>query len=148
MKRTELVRKTPLRQKVPLRSKPSERFSAPLRPSKPSGGGLGRGKRSRPLEPGELEWKDRPSGRCENCGQYVYRLERHHVVELKHCKAEGLPRYSLENGMLLCARCHSRHTTATERISRRKLPAAALAFGEERLGADRFGLYLARYYGA
>lgn len=78
---------------------------------------------------------------------YTHRLERHHVVELKHCKAEGMPLFNLTNGMLLCSRCHSRHTSATERLSRRRLPAAALVFGEQHLGADRFGLYLARYYG-
>jgi 5-methylcytosine-specific restriction endonuclease McrA len=147
VKRTELARKTPLRQKVPLRSKSPERSSAPLRPSKPPSRTLSRRRQPRPLEPGEMAWKERQSGRCENCGVSALRLERHHVIELKHCKAEGLPLYDLENSILLCPRCHSRHTSATERLSRRKLSAVALAFGEQRLGVERFGLYLARYYG-
>ena len=147
IRKTPLRARSQLRQKTPLQSKPPGRSSGPLRPSKPPSRGLAQKRKARPLEPGEAAWKERRSGHCENCERLAPRLERHHVIELKHCKAEGLPLYDLENSMLLCSRCHSRHTSAMERISRLHLPVVAVAFGERMLGWERFGLYLARYYG-
>jgi cytochrome c553 len=49
--------------------------------------------------------------------------------------------------MTLCANCHHRHFNASARVPRASLPADALAFANDLLGAERAELYLQRHYG-
>lgn len=105
-------------------------------------------------EPGYWEWHAPVFGTCTSCG-HPGRLERHHVVSEQRIRAEkgedaGAWCWRLSNSILLGVhcRCHSRQTTAAERLPASLIPPAAVAFAEELLGEDAAELYLVRYYRA
>lgn len=100
-------------------------------------------------EAGYREWHAPIFGQCANCGTGPQRLERHHAIHEQHVRLEGGAPWDLRNsialGVHLC-RCHSRHTTAAERLPVSLVGPVQLGFALELLGEDRTALYLARYY--
>lgn len=85
-----------------------------------------------------------PGARCANCGQRRIDLQVHHVVtqeELKNIKRKDLL-WDRRNGLVLCELCHSRHTSAFQRVTRDKLRVENIDFALE---IDH-GWYLDRYY--
>lgn len=98
-------------------------------------------------EPGYREWHASVYGCCAVCG-WRGRLERHHVVLEQHVRAEGGDPWCLDNSLLLGThcRCHSRHTTAAERLPISLIGPEAIAFAQELLGEDQAAAYFVRYY--
>ena len=76
------------------------------------------------------------------------RLERHHVIAEQRVRREGGDPWDLRNSWLLGAycKCHSRQTTAAERLPAAKIPPDAVEFGIELLGQERWELEVERYY--
>ena len=99
-------------------------------------------------EPGYRAWHAPVFGHCSVCGEGPGRLERHHVVHEQHVRAEGGAPWDLRNSWLLGTHCpcHSRHTSAAQRLPASKLPAEAIEFAIELLGAGPADLYFDRYY--
>jgi hypothetical protein len=100
-------------------------------------------------EPGYREWHEPVIGPCAVCGVRGT-LVRHHVVREQDVrKAEGDP-WELRNSILIGAgyscRCHRRHHDHFRRISLSLVPAEAIAFARELLGAGAAEDYLARHY--
>jgi hypothetical protein len=71
-------------------------------------------------------------------------LQAHHVITQQQLRKRGLIhlRWDVRNGMALCERAHSRHTTAVERIPYSLLSPENIAFAEE----NGLGWLLDRYY--
>jgi hypothetical protein len=102
-------------------------------------------------EPGYRAWKAPVFGCCALCGGGSQRLERHHCMSEQHVRAIDPAkvwdiRNSLVLGMHCSARCHSRHTTAAARLPASLIPAPAIEFMIELVGAERADLYIDRYY--
>lgn len=97
-------------------------------------------------QPGWREWTAAVFGDCAACG-HPGRLERHHVVHAQHVR-DPAKVFDLRNSLLLGVhcRCHSRHTTAAERLPASAITADNLAFMLELLGEDAAALYIGRYY--
>lgn len=70
----------------------------------------------------------------------------HHVVYRQHVRREGGDEWDPRNALPLCDSCHSRHHRRSRVIALSVLPASALEFASELLGAYAFD-YLRRYYG-
>ena len=101
-------------------------------------------------EPGYRAWHAPVYGRCAVCGAGPMRLERHHVIAEQHVRAAHGDPWDLRDSWLLGAhcRCHSRHTTAAQRLPASGIPAPAIEFAIELLGAEPADLYFDRYYAA
>lgn len=86
-------------------------------------------------------------GLCQNsaCGRSTYVWDAHHVVEKKYLKKHGLPLFDPRNALRLCESCHSRHTTASQRIPMESLRDENIDYAFEILGAYAYD-YLHRYY--
>lgn len=100
-------------------------------------------------EPGYREWHKPVFGDCARCGEGEQRLERHHLFHEQHVRAIRPDLvWDLRNSLKLGAycRCHSRHTTAAERLSASLIDHEARAFGVEVFGEDAMELHIARYY--
>jgi hypothetical protein len=102
-------------------------------------------------EPGRAEWKaPPPSGKCEGCGKRGKRI-RHHVVREQDVRRYGGDPWDQANQMLLgrhyVCRCHEDHhaPNGRKRLSRRRIPAAALDFASRLLG-ENVDAYLDRHY--
>lgn len=97
-------------------------------------------------EPGYKAWHAAVYGNCAVC-DHPGRLERHHVLHEQHV-VDPARVWDLANSLLLGVhcRCHSRHTTAAERLPASAITAQNLAFMVELLGEDRAADYVVRYY--
>lgn len=107
--------------------------------------------RAKLQEPGRAEWKTPPpNGKCEGCGRRGPRI-RHHVVREQDVRRLGGDPWDQANQMLLgrrfVCRCHDDHhaPNGRKRLSRRRIPAPALAF-MRRLMGDDVETYLDRWY--
>lgn len=165
MKRSPLRRKTPMERKSLPRKAPPKPVSGPLRPPKPRGKGLAQKRRSRPLEPGELEWKRDRTGVCAQCKRRG-KIRLHHVVRERDIRqlasseqiAAGIV-YDLRNAMGLGApyamggnpacRCHANHHSrgiADRRLPLSLVPESARQFAIELMGIEAAWAYLERHY--
>lgn len=100
-------------------------------------------------EPGYSAWHKPVWGYCAACDEGLQRLERHHVFHEQHVRAVRPDLvWDLRNSLKLGAhcRCHSRHTTAAERLSASLIGDEARTFGIEVFGDGAMELYVARYY--
>jgi len=100
-------------------------------------------------EPGAREFKTTRTGNCPVCGQRGTLL-RHHVISERDVRiAKGNP-WSLANSMWIgvyCReRCHRRHHSHFRKIPLALVPAEAVEFAVELLGAEQAADYLARHY--
>lgn len=148
MKRTPLHRKTPMERKPPPRKALPDRPSRPSRPEKPRSKAPPSPRRAEPSmgRRTRREWQAAKAGRCALCPSRQG-LHIHHVVYEQHVRREGGDIYDPRNGMTLCFKHHFEHHNAyNRRIDRARLPAAAIEFAVELMGADRAELYLSRYY--
>lgn len=161
----------PLRRKTPMERKPLPRKTPPkpvsglLRPLKPRGKGLAQGRRSRPLEPGEREWKRDRSGVCAACGRRG-KIKLHHVVRERDVRLLASPEqiragivYDLRNAIGLGApyamggspecQCHANHHArgiSDRRLSISLVPESARQFAIELMGIEAAWAYLERHY--
>lgn len=165
MKRGGNLKRTPLARRTPLRNTPLERSSAPLKPSKPLGGGLARKGKARPLEPGEAAWKRKRYGRCAACNRYG-RIVLHHVVRESDIRAMASPQavaegicWRMENALGLGApyamggnpdcQCHAQHHMrgiSDRRLPLSLIPASARTFAVELMGHEAAWAYLEAHY--
>lgn len=165
MKRTPLRRKTPMERKPLSRKAPPEPVSGPLRPPKPGDKGLAQKKRSRPLEPGELEWKRDRTGVCAGCGRRG-KICLHHVVRERDIRQLASPKqiasgivYDLRNALGLGApyamggnpdcQCHAQHHMrgiSDRRLPLSLIPASARTFAVELMGHEAAWAYLEAHY--
>lgn len=72
-------------------------------------------------------------------------LVLHHVVYRQHVRAKGGDEWDPRNALPLCGPCHSAHHARRRVLPIALLPAGALAFARELLGAAVEN-YLVRYY--
>lgn len=68
---------------------------------------------------------------CRGCGNRKY-VQAHHVIPKKHLKKldEEIV-WDPANGMCLCEKCHSRHTSRHRPITRKLLEKKHFKFAEE-----------------
>lgn len=102
-------------------------------------------------EPGYRQWHAPVYGPCAVCGLRG-RLVRHHVITEQLVRREGGAPWELANCILLgygdrCG-CHRLHHRALAKLPLSLVPAAAIAFAVELLGAGPAEAYLHRYYAA
>ena len=131
----KLGRSKPLRQRTPLRRHRQDSYSFSVR--------------RQDVDPAKAEWKRPRYGRCQNCGLIDdMPLHGHHVLARQKLAQLGLPEFDARNRMDLCARCHLNHEFGMEnrKIKIERVPAVALRYVLEVLGAGGSAAYLERIY--
>lgn len=101
-------------------------------------------------EAGYRAWHTPVWGPCAVCEKRGLLL-RHHVILEQHVRIEGGDPWALANSLALgyfACSCHRRHHSACARLPISCVPAAAIAFAVQLLGAERAEDYLKRYYAA
>ncbi len=97
---------------------------------------------------GERRWYQALASKCANpnCPQQGHYLILHHIIYRQHIRRAGGDLWDTRNAMTLCNSCHGRYHNAVIKLPLSILPATALTFAVELLGAGPAINYLQRHY--
>lgn len=94
--------------------------------------------RRQPATPEQIAWGTDNGGYCPVCLEFAFHLEAHHVFPKSRLRQMGRDDllWDQRNRLLVCSRCHERHTSMFKPIPLPCVPEAAVEFVVDLLGGD------------